>query len=169
MMIQGEGFLPPTKDIERAGLPFVMSQYRADAIEHLFAEILDGRTVKDICEDMLMPPYNMVRRWLATNAAFRSQYIEVCKAALLPEVMECIHIADNTSLNAADRGRAKLRIETRLKFGERLLPEVFGRPSVQGNKKPPPPTDDPLGKMLQDAGNIGHSLPKAVDAEIVEE
>lgn len=198
-MIRGEGFLPPIRDIPRVGLPFLLSGYREDAIEYLFREMLDGRLPKDICHDKDMPPYRMVRTWLASNQAFREQFIEVAKAAVLPEVLEAIHIADGTDTqNRAEQERiaqrnaldedtspeiavanllprpvdlahAKLRIETRLKFGERLLPEVFGKPSSRGTKDPPPAHDplDDLLKAAQDKGS-GHGLPKPVDAEVVE-
>ena len=143
-------------------MPFILAQYRQDAVEHVGNEILAGRLLKDICTDEGMPPLRMVTRWLATNEVFRAYYTECARAVVLSQAYEAATIVDEA--DPSELPKAKLQAEIRLKAAKLLLPEL--RPTRDHT---PPPASDRLGALLQAAGQGGHGLPKVAEAEIVEE
>lgn len=156
----------------------VPAEYRPDAPDYLVAQILEGRTMREICQEDAMPSVGMVRRWLTQDDGLKMRYLDAVRIKAVGEADALIAIADGTDQpqrvlyteevenedgemvtrkhysQEADTSRDRLRVDTRLKVLEKLEPAIFGAKVEHGHN-----VTGELQQMLRAAMNKGHGLP----------
>ena len=106
-----------------------------------------GESLREICRDSGMPDKTTVLRWLATHAAFRTQYASAREAQADYYAEEIIEISDDASNDWMTRNRgdgeteevenkevlarSRLRVDTRKWLMARMAPKKYGDRIVQ--------------------------------------
>lgn len=102
------------------------SDYSPDTADVICCLLIDGLSLRSICDLPGAPSKATVCRWLGTHAEFRDQY-RVAREFQAEEIAhECIAIIDAC---AEDRGAlavARVRIKTRQWYASKLSPRVYG-------------------------------------------
>ena len=120
-----------------APLPF--SQETADEI---CRRVMQGQSMRKVCEDSAMPSRPSVYEWLAANPEFANQYARACEVRADAIFDEMFDIADDGSndwmkdadedggiaykLNGEHVQRSKLRIDARKWALARMAPKKYG-------------------------------------------
>ena len=138
--------------------------------------LLEGHSMRSICQLEDMPSKATVFRWMQHNAQFRADY-ELAKQYdadwLIEEVKE---IADDASKDWIDTEggkvfnkeavqRARLRVDARFKLAEKLFPKRFGAKVTQeitGQNGAPIELKNTSVTDLEVARRIAHLLEKGV-------
>ena len=150
------------------GMIIIPRNVRADCLDIICERVSQGATLLELSGEARMPRVAQVTRWLATNEQFKLRYIEALQVHILMEAAQVIQIADGKDEISKARPemdspqRAKLRIDTRLRVAERLLPHIFGVKTTVVHKDTQEP-QQPLTEALKEAEKAGHSLPSAVE------
>jgi hypothetical protein len=98
-------------------------RYSSAVADRICERLLEGRSLKSICEDRGMPAASTVFRWLAEDPAFSRRYAQARQAqadALFEEILE---IAD---CDEGDTARARLKIDTRKWLAAKIAPRRYG-------------------------------------------
>lgn len=114
-------------------------------MEKICLRLIDGESLRAICEDDDMPVKWTILQWLIKYPEFNAQYTQARQLQTEGQLDECVQIADDSScdlgfkeVKTADGDsakpvflndhvqRAKLRIETRLKISEKMHPKKYG-------------------------------------------
>ena len=127
------------------GRPSKFSQERADAI---CEQIVQGKSVRQICQQQCMPAERTVYYWLEKDREFCQQYARAREAQADNLFEECLAIADETEgdvvlatgedgkaiarPNPANVQRARLRVDTRKWAAGKLAPKKYGEHFTQG-------------------------------------
>ena len=104
---------------------FQPETFRSNVRETLLAEILDGNSIKEAAQLPGMPTERQIKLWLAQDDTLRAEFIEAQKVSLMVELSRIVDIADGHEGFTTQRDR--LRVDTRLKIAERLIPEIYGK------------------------------------------
>ncbi|MDP6064756.1 MAG: terminase small subunit protein [SAR202 cluster bacterium] len=143
----------PIRDrpLKRAGRK---SEYKEEIALEICVRLIEGQTLREICEAPEMPGESTVYRWLAVQPTFRSAYARAAQMDTWAD--EIVEIADDASEDYVDREaadgsiervfdaekvqRAKLRIDTRKwlmsklaarRYGDKVEVEVSGNLDVK--------------------------------------
>jgi hypothetical protein len=125
-----------------AGRP---SDYSPTVAEEICRRLIDGESLRKICEADDMPVKTTVLRWLIQHEEFQAQYTQARQLQAEGDLDDVVEIADDSSddlgfKETTDKDgegakpiflhdrvqRAKLRIETRLKRAEKMHPRKYG-------------------------------------------
>ena len=109
--------------------------------ESIAAEICrrlaDGELLRDICRPMRMPDRDTVRRWLAENGPFRSQYAIARDPQADALAEEAIHVARNARAGTASARRLQVDaikwLTAKLapkRYGEKVVADMAARTSI---------------------------------------
>jgi hypothetical protein len=128
-----------TPQRDEGGRPSTFSQEVADAI---CEEIIQGKSVRQICQLGGMPAARTVYYWLENDSEFSQQYARAREAQADKLFEECLAIADETEgdivletgedgkaiarPNHANVQRARLRVDTRKWAAGKLAPKKYG-------------------------------------------
>lgn len=108
---------------KKTGRPSAFSQAVGDAI---CERIVNGQSLRAICQDDAMPGASTVLRWLQgdQHVGFREQYTRARQAQAEAAISEITEIAD--AATNEDVQVAKLRVDTRKWAASKVLPKVYG-------------------------------------------
>ncbi len=108
-----------------AGRP---TTYTEEIAAEVCKRIMDGESLKSICEDKHMPVRSTVHLWLADfkHKAFSDNYMKAkeCQADTLADEMQ--YIADNARVDRDAVAKARLQIDTRKWVASKLKPKKYG-------------------------------------------
>lgn len=150
----------------------------SDAIARKLCErIMEGQSLKEVCEDPRMPSVRTVTRWFADPrlADFREMYYFSRRIQAEIRVDEIFEIADNTSNDWKEKfdkdgnflemvpdgeaiQRSRVRIDTRKWFAARLVPRLYG-----DRKEIDLDVTGDLAELLKTAINRDTGLPKPIN------
>ena len=112
---------PPTRS--HVGRP---TDYSPGAVNVICGLLVDGLSLRSICELPGAPSKATVCRWLAAHAEFRDQYRVAREMQADALAHECIEIIDACEPTRAALAHARLRIKTRQWYASKLWPRVYG-------------------------------------------
>lgn len=101
--------------------------YNAEVAERILALIMEGRSLKSICEQDDMPHRQRVYEWLAANKDFADNYARALDVRADHHFDEMLEIADSPrNLVSDELNAAKLKIEARKWVLGRMAPKKYG-------------------------------------------
>jgi hypothetical protein len=180
---QPRGFRSPEGTIVRPPVQGgVKSSYTDALARRICMRIMEGQTLRKICEDPRMPNQRIVFRWLAEPRfeAFREMYYysrRVYAELLMDEVIEIADNATDDWIPTKDKKgningwrpdteclqRSRLRIDTRKYLAAKLIPRIYGEKievehGVTGDLK----------ELIMGASNHDRGLPPPIEADYEE-
>ena len=97
--------------------------------------MVDGNTLRALCQLDDMPDEGTVYRWIARYPEFREIYAHARELQAMRWAEEVLTIADNTTLDPQDR---RIRVDTRKWLLSKVLPKIYGdKLTVAGDAKAP--------------------------------
>jgi hypothetical protein len=117
---------------------------RDTVLPHIYGEVASGRSLDSVLrQDEGMPSPATFWRWHMADAEIRDNLARARENGVEIIMDECLEIADDES--DEDTGvtvqRAKLRVETRLKYAQMIAPRKYGprvdHVSSDGSMTPP--------------------------------
>lgn len=147
-------------------------KYDKAIAEALCRRLMYMYTLREACEMSDMPTYKTVVKWLANPdlIEFHEQFHRAQQVQAYLRMDEIYAIADDASKDYEIRhdkngtpyiafcpehvNRSKLRVETRIKIAEKLLPKIFGNRKFLDVEMP-----EDLRHLLADAMNRDKGLP----------
>lgn len=129
------------------------SSYTEEIGKAICDRIIEGRSLRKICEDADMPMKGQVLRWVAAIPSFRDQYAKAMDIRAELMFDEILDIADDgandyipteegQSLNYEHIQRSRLRVDTRKWVVSKMLPKKYGAQKFEGGDGQTP-LDDP--------------------------
>jgi hypothetical protein len=130
------------------------SLYTAELTTEICERLAEGRSLRSICADDDMPGMRTVLDWLERYPDFRAKYGRAREIQAELQVDEMVEIADDSRNDWMERNdpknpgyvangeniqRAKLRLEQRRWFAEKLLPKKYGNKVAIGGAEGLPP------------------------------
>lgn len=103
--------------------------FRANVRETLLQEIISGNSIEDAAALPGMPSARQMKIWLSGDKTLRQDMIEALKITIFTEMTKVVDIADGVD-GSDNIARDRLRVNTRLKIAEKLLPEIYGQKTV---------------------------------------
>lgn len=104
------------------------TDYNEDLASDILALMVEGRSLKSICEHDAMPDASTVYRWLHKHSAFRDNYARAQQDRMTAFAEDVLEIADDKS---GDTQRDKLRVDTRKWIMSKMDPKRFGEKVTQ--------------------------------------
>lgn len=101
------------------------SSYTPEIGDEVCRRIEEGATLRQVCEDEAMPPWETVRRWLRANEEFRAQYAharEVSGEAIESRIFDEMAMADDKDSAAV----ARMRVDALKWIAAKRAPKVYG-------------------------------------------
>lgn len=138
----------------------VLRNCRDDVLAVLSRGIASGRSLEDISTDRDMPPLHDLLQLVKSNEEFERAYLSALQARTLSEVSKILDIAD-TEDHVESVARSKLKIDTRMKLAERLLPKVFAKQTVKVEDS----GSSELANVLRDAMRRSETSATVIPAE----
>lgn len=135
-----------------AGRP---SDYTEELAQTICDQIMQGNSLRKICEADGMPDRGTVLRWVAKNNEFRNQYAQAMNIRAEVIFDEILDIADDGTRDyEVDEGgkqtpnydhiqRSRLRVDTRKWVVSKMLPKKYGPQKVSEGTEDEPGLDDP--------------------------
>lgn len=107
------------------------TDYTEDKASLILALMVEGLSIKKICEQPEMPDPRTIYRWLSANETFRQNYAKAQQdrtTAFAEEMLEIADQYDNLSdkLDVEHIQRARLRIDTRKWLMSKMDPKRYG-------------------------------------------
>lgn len=104
------------------------SKYTPERAEAICTRLVEGESLRTICQDSTMPAARTVFRWLEKRDDFRQQYARAREAQAEGFADEIVDIADRVPQHGPSEAiqRAKLRVDARKWVSSRLLPKKYG-------------------------------------------
>lgn len=128
-----------TKAAKPPGRPAI---YAPAIAETILERLMDGQSLRKICEDEAMPSRSTVLRWLAADTeGFEAKYARARVAQLMGEADALLELADQSriGMKTTTKGngdietvegdmieRTRMQIETRKWLLEKLIPKKYG-------------------------------------------
>ena len=139
-----------------------------EAISIILEGVVEGRTVRGICEDESLPARSTIYSALANNADFAQRYGMAKAAALESLADEILAIADESSLDwmqtkngvKVDREaveRSKIKISTRQWLMARLSPTRYGNRTIIDNSGDEPVSQAELLEQIRADAPVNQS------------
>jgi hypothetical protein len=128
--------------------------YSAEIGDRICAEMIDGKSLRSVCEMEGMPTKKTVMRWLRTHPEFKQNYDLAQRERAQVYAEDIVDIADNASndwmetndpdnqgyrFNGEHVQRSKLRLEARKWICSKLLPKLYGDKIAVGGAEDLPP------------------------------
>jgi hypothetical protein len=102
-------------------------KFDPEKAEAILARLMNGESLKRICEDADMPHRQRVYEWLAQEPAFADNYARALEIRADHHFDEMLEIADSPANLASDElNAAKLKIEARKWVLGRMMPKKYG-------------------------------------------
>ena len=128
------------------------SSYTKEKADIICDRMMDGESLRNICQDEDMPNKGTVMRWLASNEEFRDQYTRAREGQAEYWADEMVTIADDGTNDWMDKQnskgevvgvtanneaiqRSRLRVDTRKWIAAKLLPKKYGEKIAVGGDK----------------------------------
>ena len=110
------------------GKPGRTSTYTPDLGHQICRRLLEGETLKAICQDKGMPSDSTVRLWVLDNVqGFAEQYARARLVGYHTMADDIIDIADfHRETDAASVNRDRLKVDTRKWLLSKALPKIYG-------------------------------------------
>lgn len=129
--------------------------YSQEIADMVCAELIKGRTLRDVCRDEGMPPESTVRTWVYDDReGFAAQYTRAREVGYHAMADELLDISDDGKNDWMERNgeddagwaangehmqRSRLRVDTRKWLLSKALPKVYGDKLALGGDKDMPP------------------------------
>jgi hypothetical protein len=147
--------------------------YTAEIAERILGELMDGRSLTDVCHDAAMPAERTVRSWVADNyQGFAPRYGRAREVGCQVIADQLLAIADDgrddcierrkengdvdITLNPVNVARSRLRCDVRRWLLSKMLPKSYGDKldpnAVQGVR-------DTLAEVLKEIDGKTRGLP----------
>ena len=111
------------------------TDYTPEIAREISDRMIDGNSLRAVCQQDDMPDEGTVYRWIARYPEFREIYAHARELQALRWAEEVLTIADNTTLDPQDR---RIRVDTRKWLLAKILPRVYGdKLTVGGDPKAP--------------------------------
>ena len=111
------------------------TDYTPEIAREISDRMVDGNTLRAICQQDGMPDEGTVYRWIARHPEFREIYAHARELQAMRWAEEVLTIADNTTLDPQDR---RIRVDTRKWLLSKVLPKIYGdKLTVGGDPKAP--------------------------------
>lgn len=150
----------PRKQLARvAGKIGRPTRYTRELGEEICALLMEGYSLRGICEREGMPALSAICLWLAKDAGFMEQYArarEVQAEVMADEILEIADDATNDYVERATKNgavvlvdhdhinRSRLRVDARKWIAEKLLPKKYGVKKALEHSGPTGPDGKPL-------------------------
>lgn len=102
------------------------SSYTKKLGDMICLRIIEGESLRRICQDPGYPDKATVFRWLSARQSFRDQYAHAREAQADTFVDEIQDIADEKCKDMVAVQRNKMRIDSRKWLATKLRPKVYG-------------------------------------------
>jgi hypothetical protein len=120
------------------------SEYTDEIATKICQLIVDGQSLRKICQSDDMPSATTVHKWLCNHSKFAEQYARarIDQADTLAD--EMVHIADTEP----DANRARVRIDARKWVASKLKPKKYGE-RLDLNVTPNQMTEDEINARIE--------------------
>jgi transposase-like protein len=128
-----EGFTARYSHARKVGRK-AMADRKLEIVDRILGELMNGRTLRDVCRDDGLPAHNTVLAWMADHRVRYNQARKLGYEAMADEILE---IADDSRndwkrnkagtkliLDRANIARAQLRINARRWLLSKALPKI---------------------------------------------
>lgn len=105
-----------------------------ELIDEICRRLVDGESLRAICEDPIMPHAGTMMRWVRDDERLEKQYVRARELQGELWAHEIIEIADTSPAEEAQK--TKLRVDTRKWLMSRILPKKYGDKLVQEHTGP---------------------------------
>lgn len=102
------------------------SEFSQETADYICEQLIEGRSLRSICNDEDVPVASTVCRWLSANEEFRKQYAHARELQADALFDETLYISDGNANDAVDVQRARLRVDTRKWMASKLAPKRYG-------------------------------------------
>jgi hypothetical protein len=128
------------------------TKYTQELADEICRRIMDGESLRGICESQDIPDRSTVHLWLATNSQFSDQYARAKEeqADTLADDMQ--FIADTVQPDRDAVAKARLQIDTRKWSASKLKPKKYGDKMQLGND-PDNPLTNPTKELTDEELN----------------
>jgi hypothetical protein len=148
--------------------------YEPKLAERILDQMLDGRTLSDICRDPGMPDSRTVRTWIRMDCeGFARRFLQARDIGATAMAEQIMDIADDGSHDWIEQrkkngdvvavvdhehiARSRLRCDVRRWLLSKLLPKVYGsRPEPDAGQ----PKEDRLARLLKQIDGRTRGLPR---------
>jgi hypothetical protein len=111
------------------------TDYTPEIARKITDQMIDGHSLRAICQDCDMPGEGTVYRWIARHPEFREIYAHARELQAMRWGEEVLTIADDKTLDPHER---RIRVDSRKWLLAKLLPKVYGdKVTVAGDSKAP--------------------------------
>jgi hypothetical protein len=111
------------------------TDYTPEIAREIADQMIDGNSLRAVCQHDDMPDEGTVYRWIARHPEFRDMYAHARELQALRWAEEVLTIADDGTLDPQDR---RIRVDTRKWLLSKVLPKVYGdKLTVAGDPKGP--------------------------------
>jgi hypothetical protein len=105
-------------------------------LEKILDAVMNGKTLKAICESASMPSLTTIYRWLRDDEEFYISYARAVAVRTHEMILEALEIADRPKSGSADVAADKLRYDARMKIAGKLNPKHYGdKPEINKEEK----------------------------------
>lgn len=98
------------------------SLYTEEIADEICEGLMQGKSMREVCEPSGMPGASTVFAWLTREPSFQEKYAHAREVQAHMNADETREIVDNEP----DPARARVRLDQRKWFAGRLLPRVYG-------------------------------------------
>jgi len=109
------------------------SSYSQDVVDTILERIMDGESLRSICNAPEMPAKVTVLKWLRDNEEFATHYTRAKEEQADSLEDDILAVADNPSLDPADK---RVRIDARKWIAAKLKPKKYGDKVTQEHTGP---------------------------------
>jgi hypothetical protein len=99
------------------------TDYTPEIAREISDRMVDGNSLRAVCQQDDMPDEGTVYRWIARYPEFREIYAHARELQAMRWAEEVLTIADKTTLDPQDR---RIRVDTRKWLLSKILPRVYG-------------------------------------------
>ena len=111
------------------------TDYTPEIAREIADRMIDGDSLRSVCQRENMPHEGTVYRWIARHPEFRELYAHARELQAMRWAEEVLSIADDTTLEPHDR---RIRVDTRKWLLSKVLPKVYGdKVTLAGDPKAP--------------------------------
>ncbi|WP_264051661.1 terminase small subunit-like protein [Methylobacterium flocculans] len=110
-----------TTEPQATGRPTTFDQATAEAI---FEQVVEGKSLTEICRQEAMPHKATVYRWLSQNEEFRREYALATDIRADTLAEDLYRVAETSAPD--DTARARLMVDTRKWLLAKMAPRKFG-------------------------------------------
>lgn len=137
------------------------TEYEEGVADAICERLIEGRSLRSICQDEDMPATSTVCKWLTQQPAFAEQYTRAREAQADTLADEILDIADDGSndfmgedekYNGDAVQRSKLRVDARKWLAGKLQPKKYGDKTLIGSDPDNPLPDGFKVELVKASG-----------------